>query len=50
MMIPLEKIRELIPDCDLTDEQLEELREDMYGLADLAWEKWVKEKINKTNN
>jgi hypothetical protein len=43
-MISLEKIRELEPDCDLTDEQLEELRADMYGLADMAFDKWIKDK------
>lgn len=45
-MIPLEKIRELEPDCDLTDEQLEELRADMCELADMAFDKWVAEKVN----
>ena len=44
-MLSLEKMRELIPNSDdLTDEFLEELRSEMYAMAELALECYFKNK------
>jgi microsomal dipeptidase-like Zn-dependent dipeptidase len=44
-MLSLEKCRELIPhEKELTDEQIEEIRETLYGLAELALESYFREK------
>lgn len=47
-MFSIEKCRELIPSSvALTDKQTEELRDDLYGLAELALEKYFNEKREK---
>lgn len=44
-MFSIEKCRGLIPSSvELTDKQVEELRDDLYGLAELALENYQKKK------
>ena len=46
-MVPLEKLRELIPDSDkYTDEELTKIRSDMEAFANLAFDCWLA-KLNK---
>ena len=42
-MLSIEKCRELIPNSvELSDKQVEELRTDLYGLAELALESYFR--------
>ena len=44
-MLSIEECRKLIPDHDqYTDKQIEEIRDDFRTLAELAWEKWEKDR------
>ncbi len=52
MMSDQEFRKHLPKDKECTDEEVNELRRVMYGLADLAFDKWVKEKgikVDKLN-
>lgn len=43
-MISIEQCRELIPnDAELTDKQIEDIRENLNGLAELALESYFKQ-------
>jgi hypothetical protein len=47
-MISLEDLRKLLPDNEnLTDKELLELREQLYGIGDLAFEVWLEDKKKK---
>lgn len=44
-MISIEECRKLIPrEGEFTDEQIEEIRETLYGLAEISLEDYFKEK------
>jgi len=43
-MLSLERVRQLIPDPNLTDEQLLEIRDQFYTLCEIIYEKWRAEK------
>ena len=44
-MLSIEQCRELIPDSlELTDKQIEKIRQDLYGLGDLGIESYFKSK------
>lgn len=49
-MITLEKARQIDPEAfkGLSDKEAQEVLDDLNGLAELAFEKWIKEK-NKAN-
>jgi|GEM_PF-5105007 len=51
-MISIQKMRKLIPDGaqDLSDEELERVREDLYKLTNIAFDLWVREKKLKKLN
>jgi hypothetical protein len=45
-MISIEECRAFINDAsDLTDEQIAEIRRELYAIADLAYEVYVQEKM-----
>lgn len=47
-MVPLEKLRELIPDSEkYTNEELAKIRSDMEAFADLAFDCWLAERNKK---
>lgn len=43
-MLSIEKSKELLNDDSLSDEEVEKIRDDMYELAEIIFEKW---KIDK---
>lgn len=44
-MLSIEECRELIPDSEkFNDKQIEDIRENLYGLAELALESYFKKK------
>ncbi len=43
-MLSLEKCRELIGDPKLSDKEITEIRENLYGLAELALEQYFRQK------
>lgn len=49
-MLSIQKCRELIPGSEkYTDEQIEEIRTTLYGLAELALDVYFKEKAEGKN-
>lgn len=34
-------MRELIPDMNLSDKEIEEIRASLYELGDIIWEDWI---------
>ena len=49
-MLSIDECKALCEDPNITDKQIKEIRDDMYGLVELAWEKWHIEKIESTIN
>ena len=43
-MLSLERVRQLIPDPNLSDEQLLEIRDQFYSLCEIIYERWRAEK------
>jgi hypothetical protein len=43
-MLSLEELKEIDPDLNLTDKELEEIREKLYELGQLAFEVWLEER------
>jgi hypothetical protein len=43
-MLQIEKIREILNDENLSDEQILEIRDNLYELAEIAIESYIKEK------
>jgi hypothetical protein len=44
-MVPIEKMRELIPDSEkYTDAELVKIREQLEALANIAFDMWLKER------
>jgi hypothetical protein len=49
--LSLEECRNLIgPSCQLSDEELEKLRDSLYGLADIVIESYLEKKTTGTPN
>lgn len=49
-MLSIEQCKKLIADKDLTDKEVEEIRDELYILANLAFEHWREtKKKNDTN-
>ncbi len=49
-MLTVEQCRKIEPQlANLTDEEVLEVLNDMYGLGQLAYEKWQKERFQKSN-
>lgn len=48
-MISLEKCKELLEDNaqKYTDEEIEQIRDDLYQLVELAFESWKQGRLNK---
>jgi hypothetical protein len=47
-MIPIEKLREIDPKlAGKSDAEIEEIRESLYGLAQLCFDTWTNDKKNK---
>lgn len=45
-MLSIEQVRKIEPELEsLSDEEVFELLEDMYGIGHLAFEKWQKERF-----
>ncbi|GEM_PF-2511613 len=43
-MLTLEQMKKLINDPSLTDEQILEIRDQLYALAEIIYEKWQQDK------
>lgn len=43
-MLTLEQMKKLINDPSLTDEQILEIRDQLYGLAEIIYEKWQQDR------
>jgi len=49
-MLSIEQARKIEPELQsLTDEEVLDILNDMYGLGQLAFEKWAKEKAGSKN-
>lgn len=49
-MLSIEQCRKIDPELkDLSDEEVFEVLRDFYGLSQLAFEKWQKERFQKSN-
>lgn len=46
-MLSIEQCRKLIDDKNLTDKEIEEIRDELYVLANLAFEHWRETKTKK---
>ncbi len=43
-MLTLEQMKKLLDDPSLTDEQILEIRDQLYALAEIIYEKWQQDK------
>lgn len=43
-MMSIEKVREILNDENISDEEIIEIRDNLYGLAEIAIESYIKEK------
>lgn len=43
-MLSLKRVRQLIPDPNLSDEQLLEIRDQFYMLSEIIFEKWQQDR------
>lgn len=43
-MLTLEKMKELLDDPSLSDEQILEIRDQLYALAEIIYEKWQQDR------
>ncbi len=48
-MISIKQCKKLISDKTLTDAEVEQVRDELYILANLAFEQWRDKNINKKN-
>jgi hypothetical protein len=48
-MLTIEKIKELIGDSDITNEEAEGIRDECRILAEIIFEQWLEEKRKKSN-
>jgi hypothetical protein len=44
-MLSVERVKELINDPNLSDKEIEEIRDHMYMLSELMFEQWQAERI-----
>lgn len=50
-MLTIEQCRKIQPELrDLTDEEVLEVINDMYGIGELAFEKWQQDRVPKISN
>jgi hypothetical protein len=45
-MLTLEQMKELLDDPSIPDEQVLEIRDQLYALAEIIFEKWQKERAS----
>jgi hypothetical protein len=43
-MLTIERVKELLNDENISDEEVLEIRDNLYGLAEIAIESYIKEK------
>lgn len=43
-MLSVEKVKELLNDETISNEQAEKIRDDLYALGELIYEKWLEDK------
>jgi len=46
-MLSIEEMRKCLDDKNLSDKEVEEIRDGLYGLAEIIFEKWQQEKRDK---
>ena len=46
-MLNIEEMRKSLDDKSLSDREVEEIRDGLYGLAEIIFEKWQQDKKNK---
>lgn len=46
-MLSIEEIRKSLDDKSLSDKEVEEIRDGLYGLAEVIFDKWTQEKRKK---
>ena len=46
-MLSIEETRKHLDNKNLTDKEVEEIRNGLYGLAEVIFEKWMQDKKNK---
>lgn len=46
-MLSIKKVHEILNDNNISDEEVLEIRDDLYELAEIAIENYIKEKKNK---
>ena len=44
-MLSIEKVREILNDENISDEEVLEIRDNLHGLAEIAIESYIKEKL-----
>ena len=47
-MLSLERVKEIMNGPDLTDQQIEEIRDSFQRLAEIVFEKWQEDEIKRT--
>ncbi len=46
-MLSIEEMKKSLNDKSLSDKEVEEIRDGLYGLAEVIFEKWMQEKKKK---
>ncbi len=46
-MLSIEEMKKCLDDKSLSDKEVEEVRDGLYGLAEVIFEKWQQDKKNK---
>ena len=49
-MLTLERVKELINDSSISDEEIKQIRDEYYTLAEIIFEYWQYERANKCLN
>lgn len=49
-MLSVERVKELLNDPKISDEETEKIRDEFYIFADMIFDKWIKDKKKEKEN